>query len=112
MQKATRGEKNNMFNVEACPYARFDFPTKKDDDICRFCFKWCTEESTVSDRYHQLQGKFTNRHPERAHDAQPPVGDDPHVVPVCDKCFVDVNGESIVVMGCDFWADANYRMND
>lgn len=76
--------KNNIsFNIESCPYARFDFPDKEDDPICRICFKPCSENSSCSDRYHQVQGMYVERNPEK----REKVEEEPDTFQICDKCY-------------------------
>jgi hypothetical protein len=92
------------------------FPTKEDDDVCRICFDWCTDHSSCSNRYHQLQGEWVDT-PLGGVGA---VGDAPDVVPICDNCYERLDqcyydpahGPVIDIHGHKFDVDCDYRMND
>lgn len=87
------------------------------DPVCRICFDWCTNGSSVSNRYENIQGCFTTRNPE----AEEMICDDkaPDVIPVCDQCanenkiwdFQDP-GKEFVFMGESFSIDSIFRGND
>lgn len=122
MKKAA---KKNLFDIQSCPYVRFDFPPAKDlgggedDPICRVCFVPCSENSTCANRYIQVQGQYIGRHPE----GPQPEDSGPDIFQLCDKCYESTNVNSyqancpngdkyFVVMGTNFDVDSDYRMND
>jgi hypothetical protein len=91
----------------------------RDDDICVFCFKFCTWFSSCGKRYHQIQGEWVcGCEPHHGSDDEDDDGR-PSVVPFCDKCYDRLEltgdlemGSSVDIHGHMFSVDYCYRVND
>jgi hypothetical protein len=100
---------------QALPFIAWNFPTRTigedDDEICRLCFGWTSENSSCAHRYEAIQGEWKSTIPlEKGHDNPTRFA----CVPICDKCFDKCNldnKKSIEIMGHAFNIDCHFRMN-
>ncbi len=117
-----------MLGITVSETVKYAFPpTKRDkhgdtDDVCRWCFRWCTEKSSCSNRYFYVQGDYTGMRPEVFASEHTPT-EDADSVPICDDCCKKFNldeyqcegkyhKDHIVILGCPFKVDCLSRVND
>jgi hypothetical protein len=86
--------------------------------ICRMCGEWVVENSSVSNRYHVIQGSWKDDQlrPNDPDSFEDPEHGSERGVPVCDKCasnYEDIGGmKEIGIMGYTFRVGGFHRAND